>query len=165
MSATPRLSLPFLSAGQAQKEITHNEALQALDCLVAGAVEEPSTVTPPAAPVLGACYIVDQSPTGAWTGMSHCVAGWTSGGWRFIQPIDGMTFYVRSTSTWTVFRSGAWEVGIVRGDALILGGEQVVGPRLAGIPSASGGTTVDAEARAVLDEVLNALRQHGLIAV
>jgi hypothetical protein len=164
MSATPRLSLPFLSAGQAQKEIAHNAALQTLDCLVAGSVEEPSTATAPISPVLGACYIVDPSATGAWTGMSHCVASWTSGGWEFIQPVEGMSFYVQSTSTWKVFRSGSWELGIIRGDALILAGQQVVGPRLAAVASAVGGTTVDAEARAVLDAVLNALRQHGLIA-
>ena len=35
MSGTPRLDLPFLSAGQAQKEFTHNEALQTLDLIVA----------------------------------------------------------------------------------------------------------------------------------
>ncbi len=39
MSATPRLSLPFIVPGQAQKELFHNEALQLLDVLVAGAVE------------------------------------------------------------------------------------------------------------------------------
>ena len=164
MSATPRLSLPFLSAGQAQKEVAHNEALQTLDCVVVGAVEEPSTATPPAAPTLGACYIVDQSAADAWTGMSHCVAGWTSGGWRFIQPVEGMTLYVRSTSTWATFRSGAWEIGMVRGDALLVDGLQVVGPRQPAIASATGGTTVDTEVRAVVDQVLNTLRQHGLIA-
>ena len=30
-TATPRLGLPFLQAGQALKNITHNEALQRLD--------------------------------------------------------------------------------------------------------------------------------------
>ena len=35
MNGTPRLSLPFLSPGQAQKEFTHNEALQILDAVVA----------------------------------------------------------------------------------------------------------------------------------
>ena len=48
MAGTPRLSLPFLSVGQAQKEFTHNEALQTLDVLVAGAIEEPPRATPPA---------------------------------------------------------------------------------------------------------------------
>ena len=53
MSSTTRLHLPFLSAGQAQKEFSHNEALQALDFLVAGAVEEGPRNDPPTAPVHG----------------------------------------------------------------------------------------------------------------
>ena len=39
MAGTPRLALPLLSVGQAQKEFTHNESLQTLDLLVAGTVE------------------------------------------------------------------------------------------------------------------------------
>lgn len=31
---TPNLKLPFLLASQAQKHVTHNEAIRALDCLV-----------------------------------------------------------------------------------------------------------------------------------
>jgi hypothetical protein len=163
MSTTPRLSLPLLSAGQAQKELFHNESLQSLDVIAAPAVEELPRQTPPAAPALGDSYIVDDSPTDVWAGMSHCVAAWTSGGWRFIQPVEGMAFYVRSTSNWAVYRGGAWEVGMLRGDAVIVAGLQVVGPRLPAIASAAGGTTVDAEARAVIDQILNAMRGHGLI--
>jgi hypothetical protein len=163
MNATPRLSLPLLSAGQAQKEIFHNEALQALDTLVEGTVEEPPAPAPPASPAPGACYIVGESPTDAWAGIPQCVAAWTSGGWRFIQPFEGMAFYVRSAGSWAVYRGATWEIGMLRGDALIIGGQQVVGPRAAAIASASGGAAIDAEARAVLDQILNAMRQHGLI--
>ena len=35
MPATPRLALPLIAAGQAQKDVTHNEAVLALDRLVA----------------------------------------------------------------------------------------------------------------------------------
>jgi hypothetical protein len=45
----------------------------------------------------------------------------------------------------------------------VIGGQQVVGSRVAAIPSASGGTIIDSQARAVIDQILNALRQHGLI--
>lgn len=163
MSATPRLSLPFISVGQSQKEFAHNEALQSLDLLVAGAVEEVPRAAPPDAPELGACYIVDAVATGTWAGKSGQVAGWTSGGWRFIAPREGMRFYVRSAGTWAVFREGAWEIGTVRGSALTIGDQQVVGARLAAIPSPSGGTTIDGEARTALSAILAALRTHGLI--
>ena len=164
MAATPRLSLPFLSVGQAQKEFTHNESLQSLDMLVAGAVEEGPRASPPSAPALGATYIVADDATDAWAGRSQGVATWTSGGWRFISPLEGMSLYERSGGTWAAYRSGAWELGILRGNSVVLNGQQVVGPREASIDSPTAGSVIDAEARAAIDAILNTLRQHGLIA-
>jgi hypothetical protein len=152
-----------ISVGQSQKEFVHNEALQTLDLLVAGAVEEPPRATPPATPTLGACYIVDAAASDAWAGKSGCVAGWTSGGWRFVEPTEGMRLIVRSTATEAAYRDGAWELGAVRGSALLIGGEQVVGARMAAIASPVGGAVTDAEARAALDAILGAMRAHGLI--
>ena len=164
MAGTPRLSLPFLSVGQAQKEFTHNEALQTLDVLVAGAIEEPPRATPPATPALGASHLVAADATDAWAGKSQCVAAWTSGGWRFATPIEGMTLYERSTDTWATFVNGQWEIGVLRAACLLINGQQVVGPRLAAIESPAGGTVVDAEGRSTINAILTALRQHGLIA-
>jgi hypothetical protein len=113
--------------------------------------------------MLGACYIVDAAASDAWTGKSGCVAGWTSGGWRFVEPTDGMRLIVRSTATEAAYRDGAWELGAVRGSALLIGGEQVVGARMAAIASPAGGAVIDAEARAALDAILGAMRAHGLI--
>ena len=163
MSATPRLALPMLSAGQAQKELTHNEALQTLDALVAAGVEEGPRAAPPPSPTVGACYIVSTTPSGAWAGKPQHLACYTSGGWRLLPPTEGMNVYVTSSSIWATYRSGGWETGTVRGTTLVLGGQQVVGGRIAAIPSATGGTTIDAEARSTIDQILAALRQHGLI--
>src|SRR5947199_3315282 len=96
MSGSARLSLPFLSPGQAQKEFFHNEALQTLDLLTAAAVEETPRNDPPADPVVGACYIVGNSPTEEWAGKSQYIAGYTSGGWRYIAPTAGMSAYVKA---------------------------------------------------------------------
>jgi hypothetical protein len=163
MGATPRLSLPFLSAGQAQKEFTHNEALQLLDILVAGAVEEGPRVAPPSSSPLGSAYIVGASPTGAWTGKSQTVAAFTSGGWRFVSPAEGMTLYVKANDSWANYRQGAWETGMMRGSSLIIGGQQVVGSRGGAIGAPAGGLTVDSEARATIAQILSAMRTHGLI--
>lgn len=163
MSGTPRLNLPFLSAGQAQKEFIHNEALQTLDMIVAAAVEEPPRTTPPTSPVIGASYIVAASPTGAWAGKAYFVAAYTSGGWRFVAPFEGLSAYVKSTAVWAIYRAGGWELGIVRGNSLVVGGQQVVGVRGAAIASPTGGTIIDGPGRAAIDQILAALRQHGLI--
>jgi hypothetical protein len=163
MTGTPRFALPFLSAGQAQKEFTHNEALQTLDLLVAPAVEEPSRDEPPASPALGACYIVGAAPTGAWAGKPQFIAGYTSGGWRFIAPLEGMTLFVRSTALWALYRQGTWEFGAVRGSSVLIDGQQVVGGRRPAIASPVGGATIDSEARGAIGQILDAMQQHGLI--
>jgi hypothetical protein len=165
MDRTPRLSLPFIAVGQAQKEFTHNESLQTLDALVGGAVEEPPRATPPGSPSLGACYIVAAGATDAWAGKSQCVAAWTSGGWRFVPPVEGLCLYERSSGASIAYRNSAWETGILRGASLVIDGQQVAGPRGAPIASPSGGTIIDNESRAAISAMLDALRQHGLIDV
>jgi hypothetical protein len=79
------------------------------------------------------------------------------------QPLDGISAYMKSAGTWANYRSGGWEIGIVRGATLILDGIQVVGPQLAAISAPTGGTNVDAEARLSISQILAALREHGLI--
>ncbi|HWC56800.1 MAG TPA: DUF2793 domain-containing protein [Sphingomicrobium sp.] len=163
MAGTTRLDLALLSVGQAQKEFTHNESLQTLDILVAGAIEELPRATPPASPSVGACYIVGPAAVDAWVGMSGSIAAWTSGGWQFVPPMEGMTLYERTSSIYAVYRNGAWELGMVRGSALVIGGEQVVGQRSAAIASPAGGSVIDVEGRVATAAILDALRAHGLI--
>lgn len=163
MSGTPRLALPFLSPGQAQKELFHNEALQLLDVAVAAAVEEPPRADPPPSPAVGACYLVAAGATGEWAGKDDCLAGYTAGGWRYLVPIEGMSAYVRSLAVSASYRAGSWQIGQITGSTLILGGAQVVGNRAPGVSDPAGGTTVDAEARNAVVGILAALRTHGLI--
>ena len=164
MTGTPRLALPFLSAGQVQKETTVNESLQLLDFLAAAAVAEPPRNDPPTSPDVGECFIVGPAPTSVWAGWAGSLAGYTAGGWRQIPAVPGMRVYVQSIDQWACYRAGAWELGAVRGAKLIIEGQQVVGPRAAAIASPAAGTNVDAEARAVIEQILVALRAHGLVA-
>jgi hypothetical protein len=78
-------------------------------------------------------------------------------------PLEGMSAYVKGADIWANYRSGAWELGTLRGATLVLGGLQVVGPRLAAIGPPIGGTNADPEARSAINQILAALRQHGLI--
>lgn len=55
---SPNLALPLLAASQAQKHVTHNEALLALDALVHLSVASRGLVEPPAAPTEGERYLV-----------------------------------------------------------------------------------------------------------
>lgn len=151
-------------AGQAQKDLFHNEALQVLDAVVAAAVEGLPQAAPPASPAVGSGYIVGSSPSGDWAGHANQLAAYTSGGWRFVVPTDGMSAMVRTSGGMAVYRNGSWEIGQLRGSEVIVDGQKVVGARGATIASPAGGTMVDTEARAAIGEILAAMREHGLIA-
>lgn len=163
MSATHRLALPFILPGQAQKELFHNEALQALDLVVAAAVEEPPRSAPPASPAVGSCYIISASPSGVWAGHAGSLAGMTTAGWRFATPVEGLAAYIRSNGLTATYRTGGWDLGILRGERVEIGGQQVVGARAAAIAAPAAGTVIDAEARTAVSAILSALRLHGLI--
>lgn len=91
---TPRLGLPFIAQGQAQKEIAHNEALVLLDIVAGGGVLDRDLSAPPASPVAGDAYIVGPSPTGAWAGRHGSLAGLIEGHWRFVSARPGMIVWV-----------------------------------------------------------------------
>jgi hypothetical protein len=159
---TPRLGLPLLQPGQAQKEMFHNEALTRIDVAVQGAVHAADANEPPEAPMPGACWIMGESPQGDWAGHAGEIAAWTGGGWRFVAPFEGMRLWVSQEQGYALFSGGEWLLGRSYG-RLIVDGEQVVGPRAAAIVEPSAGAVIDVQARATIATILDALRGHGLI--
>lgn len=162
--SSARHALPLIAPGQAQKELSHNEALALVDLLLQPAVVAAGTDTPPAAPASGQCWIVGAAPTGAWTGHAAAVAGWTSGGWRFAAPREGMRAWTGPGGAELRYTGGGWQTEALAGSMVRIGGVQVVGARRPAIAGPAGGATNDAEARAAIEQVLSALRTHGLIA-
>lgn len=160
---TSRLALPLLQPGQAQKETTHNEALALLDLAVQASVLAVGTNAPPVAPVAGSAWIVGAAPTGGWAGQARAIAGWTSGGWRFVVAREGMTVWSIADGQYARFSGGAWTIGVLAGSHVSIGGVDVVGARRAAIPDPTGGTVVDSQARAAIIVILGCLRGHGLI--
>jgi hypothetical protein len=160
-----RFALPFLSPGQAQKEMYHNEALQKLDIIVAASVEEPPRSSPPESPVAGACYLIATIAEGAWSDFGNHLAAFTASGWRFVPPVEGLQAWIRSSKSMAQFRSGAWDVGTIVADRFFIGGQQVLASRGASVPAPVGGSVIDLEARAAIQALLARLRDHGLIAL
>ena len=159
---TPRLALPLLQPGQAQKELYHNEALARLDLAVQAAVLAFGIDSPPGGPAPGDAWIVGDAPSGAWAGHAGAIAGWTEAGWRFLAPTEGLRAWVRESDGFALFTEGAWQVGHAYG-RLIVDGEQVVGARGEAIDDPGGGTVIDLEARDAISAILAALREHGLV--
>ncbi len=117
MADSANLKLPLLATGQSQKEVTHNDALNALDALCQLSVIDRGLNTPPGSPVDGDVYIVGASPTGLWTGKADNVAAYYSG-WIFRAPEEGWLAYVRDENTLYRWSGSAW--GTIADD--ILGG-------------------------------------------
>jgi hypothetical protein len=158
-----RFALPLILPGQAQKEAFHNEALTRLDAALHACVGEGPLADPPADPEAGQSWLVGAAATGAWAGREGALANWTAGGWRFVSPVPGMLVWNIELGCWLHWSGSAWSDGSLPAAALVIGGEQVVGPRLPDVPSPSGGTTIDAEARAAVDAIVATLKSHGLI--
>jgi hypothetical protein len=161
--SSDRFALPFLVPGQAQKEIFHNEALARIDGALHASVEEGPSADPPASPEPGQCWIAAAGAAGAWAGEDHKLACRTTSGWRFVAPVPGMLAWNKAAGCWTHWDGAAWSDGSLPAAAFVVGGHQVVGPRLETIASPSGGTTIDAEARLALEAVIATLKSHGLI--
>lgn len=87
--STARLSLPLLQPSQAQKHVTHNEALALLDSIVQLAVTGFDASEPPASPAEGEIHALDAAPTGVWAGQGGMLAVFRNAAWNFIAPRPG----------------------------------------------------------------------------
>jgi hypothetical protein len=86
---SPRLAMPLMQQGQAQKHVTHNEALEILDIIVQLTVESFEAVDPPAKAMEGQIWAIGMQPVAAWAGESGNLAAWSNGGWLFVTPKPG----------------------------------------------------------------------------
>ena len=138
---TPRYGLPLLFAGQSQKEFYVNEAHALTDALLHPACEGEAS-DPPSTPVEGETWLVGTAATGDWAGADGKLASRQSGNWLFTSPIDGMRLLDRSTGQLLLHRGG-WQ-------------------RPSAPAAPTGGTTIDAEARAALADLIAALANAGI---
>ena len=102
------LNLPYIQPSQAQKHVTHNEALRRLDVLVQLVVSSRSTTSPPADPPDGRRHIVPDGATGAWAGQAGKLAVFQENAWVFLDPLVGWQAYVKDENIHVTFESGAW---------------------------------------------------------
>jgi hypothetical protein len=90
----------------------------------------------------GDCYRVNVGATGDWSGHDDEIAIRVGGAWHFVAPFTGMVVFDRTAGKSLRFDS-MWQSA----DA----------PEMP-----SGGTTIDAEVRSALSELIQALRNVGI---
>jgi hypothetical protein len=105
---TPRFGLPYIAQGQAQKEVTHNDALNQLDALVDLFLLDRNLSAPPGSPANGDTYLVAASPTGAWAGQAGKLAYSIDGAWRFYSPLKGLIAYVADEQIILIYTGSSW---------------------------------------------------------
>ncbi len=108
MTATPNLDLPYIMASQAQKHVTHNEAIRKLDALVNPVVVNNDQTQPPASPAEGECFIVALPASGVWQGHDNEIATWQDGAWAYFQPNTGWDVYVIALNKHLLWDGAAW---------------------------------------------------------
>lgn len=145
MLETTRHKLPLLAVSQAQKEITHNEALIRIDALLHAVVQAELANPPVLTDVdIGKCWLVGGSPSGDWSGKSGQLAVWIGGGWRFCLAVEGMRLRLQSSGTDRVRSAGIWIP-------------------VPAIPDPANGAIIDVEARQAIVALLAHLRSIGQV--
>jgi hypothetical protein len=108
MDTTGRLDLPLIMPSQAQKHVTHNEALTLLDGIVHLAITESELLSPPVSAPVDAVYLTGAPASGAWYGEDNKLALNTDAGWRFATPVSGMIGLFIADNSLRVFDAGNW---------------------------------------------------------
>lgn len=143
---TGRHRLPLLAVSQAQKEITHNEALVIIDALLHPAVEGVLSTVPIVSDTdIGKCWLIGAGATGIWATHESDIAVYVGGGWRYIASQEGMRTWNRASARQLLRIDGQWA------DA-------------PSVPNPAAGSVVDVEARAALAAILQYFRLIGVLA-
>ncbi len=103
INATPKLKLPYILTAQAQKEVTHNDALNRLDMFTKPTVLAMDINTPPPSNTAGDCYIIGSAPTDEFANYPQAIACYTQNGWLFAEPFNGLDVVNQSDNTRYIF--------------------------------------------------------------
>jgi hypothetical protein len=106
---TTHLLLPYILASQAQKHVTHNEALRLLDTMVQLSVLDRTRTVPPFSPVDGDRHIVASGATGPWSGWDQNVAFWVDGVKMRLVPHPGWLGWIADEAVFVVWNGSAWD--------------------------------------------------------
>jgi len=116
MAQTSRLLLPSIAAGQAQKHVTHNDALRMLDGIVQASVINTTLTAPPGSPAVGDTYIVASGGSGVWSGWDGDVAIYADGAWYRLVAGEGWRIWDQATESMIVRVGSSWvALGVAMG--------------------------------------------------
>jgi len=104
---SPNLGLPYIAPAQAQKHVTHNEAIRGLDALVQLTVSGIFDA-PPDTPIEGQRLIIGSDPSGEFVSHAGNIAAFQDGAWAFFKPLSGWHAYNQAIGSNVVFDGTNW---------------------------------------------------------
>ncbi len=104
---TVNLEMPYILPSQAQKHVTHNEALQRLDAIVQLTLSA-MLATPPASAGEGECFAITAPASGDWSGRDGRIAMWQDGAWLYLAPRTGWRAWDAQARTLLVHDGEDW---------------------------------------------------------
>lgn len=110
MSRSPNLSMPFIMPAQAQKHVTHNEAIELLDALVQLRISTLNLSEPPLNPFEGQIVAIGSGAVGAFEGREGDLACHYGNGWMFLTPRNGFCAWVDAQEAMHVYQDGVWRL-------------------------------------------------------
>lgn len=113
--STPRFAFPYIQAAQAQKEVTHNEALLMVDALVSLSLEDRHLSAPPVSPQNGQVWFINGAGSGTWNGQSNKLAHYDSGQWYFYAIPDRLRAWIKDEAGYFVYSGGSWSAFVGSG--------------------------------------------------
>lgn len=105
---TTNLDMPFIMPSQAQKHVTHNEALLLLDAIIQLSIIEERNI-PPGDPEPGDRFLVVADASGPWSGHVGWIAIWQDSYWAYAKPKTGWRAWFEATGRLKVFDGSAWQ--------------------------------------------------------
>lgn len=105
---SPRLDLPLIQAAQAQKHVTHNEALRRLDAIAQLSVVAFDATVAPSLAEEGDIHALGAGASGAWSGHGGDLALYTDGYWLFITPRSGWIATLDGSNEMKIFDGTDW---------------------------------------------------------
>ncbi len=148
--SSPRLALPYIAVGQAQKELAHSQGVNRIDALLQCVVQQVGLNTPPGSPTDGQAWVVGAAPTGAWSTFANRLVQRIGGAWVSYVAFTGLSVFDVATLAEWGWNGSAW---VVLGPRLIDGSATYDPPSLA---DGAGATTPVAVTGAALGDYARA---------
>ncbi len=107
---TNKLRLPYITASQAQKHVTHNESLKILDTITQLSLQSLTLTQPPTDSLEGQSWYIPHSATGLWAAHHGKIAAWQDGAWVFITLQTGWRAWIEEESNLKIWNGTGWDL-------------------------------------------------------